>query len=57
MQTVRAEGAITTSKVADVLNVSRASAFRYLEELEQEKRIEQVGAFGREVSYRATKPY
>lgn len=55
MRTIATEGAITTGKAADILNVSRVSAFRYLEELEQEKKIEQVGAFGREVSYRATK--
>ena len=56
MGMIVAQGAITTRKAADALKVSRVSAFRYLEELEQEKRIEQVGSFGREVSYRAVKP-
>ena len=43
---------IKTSEVADLFEVSRAAAFRYLEELEQEGKIEQIGAFGRNVEYR-----
>lgn len=55
MQAIAKDGQITTRNAADLLDASRVSAFRYLEELEQEKKIEQVGAFGREVSYRAVK--
>lgn len=43
---------IKTNRVADLLDISRATAFRYLEELEKEGKIEQVGAFGRNVQYK-----
>ena len=43
---------IKTNQVADFLEVSRASAFRYLEELEKEGKIEQINAFGRNVNYK-----
>ncbi len=46
------QGKIKTNEVADLLDISRATAFRYLEELEKEGKIEQVGAFGRNVQYR-----
>ena len=45
-------GKIKTNQVADLLEVSRATAFRYLEELEKEGKIEQIGAFGRNVEYK-----
>ena len=45
-------GAIKTNEVADLIDISRATAFRYLEELEKEGKIEQIGAFGRNVEYR-----
>jgi DeoR/GlpR family transcriptional regulator of sugar metabolism len=45
-------GKIKTNQVADFLEVSRATAFRYLEELEKEGKIEQIGAFGRNVEYK-----
>ena len=48
-------GKIKTNEVADFLEVSRATAFRYLEELEKEGKIEQVGVFGRNVEYPAQK--
>ncbi len=57
IEALSAQSIITTRKVSDLLDISRASAFRYLEELEQEKKIEQVGSFGREVNYRAIKSY
>jgi len=38
--------------VADLLEISRATAFRYLEELEQEGKIEQIGVTGRGVEYK-----
>ena len=43
---------IKTNQVADFLEVSRATAFRYLEELEQEGKIEQIGTTGRGVEYK-----
>ena len=46
------QGKIKTNEVADLLEVSRATAFRYLEELEQEGKIEQIGATGRGVEYK-----
>lgn len=45
-------GKIKTSEAADSFEVSRATAFRYLEELEKEGKIEQIGAFGRNVEYK-----
>ena len=45
-------GKIKTNEVADFLEVSRATAFRYLEELEKQGKIEQIGAFGRNVEYK-----
>ncbi len=45
-------GKIKTNQVADLLEVSRATAFRYLEELEKEGKIEQIGAYGRNVEYK-----
>jgi len=46
------QGNIKTNKVADLLKVSRATAFRYLEELEKQGKIEQINAFGRNVKYK-----
>lgn len=43
---------IKTNEVADLLEVSRATSFRYLEELEQERKIEQIGVRGRGVEYK-----
>jgi len=45
-------GKIKTNEVADLFEASRTTAFRYLEELEKEGKIEQVGAFGRNVEYK-----
>lgn len=45
-------GKIQTNKVADLFDISRATAFRYLEELEQEGKIEQIGVTGRGVEYK-----
>jgi len=45
------QGKIKTNETADLLEVSSVTAFRYLEELEQEGKIEQIGAFGRNVKY------
>ena len=50
---IKEKGNIQTKEVAELFEVSRATAFRYLEELEKEGKIEQMGAFGKEVKYRA----
>ena len=44
--------AITNNEVETLLGVSDRSATRYLEELEQEGKIEQIGRTGRSVTYR-----
>ena len=49
---IKEKGNIQTKEVAELFEVSRATAFRYLEELEKEGKIEQMGVFGREVKYR-----
>lgn len=49
---LKSAGNIQTDKVADLLDISRITAFRYLEELEKEGAIEQVGSFGKDVVYK-----
>ncbi len=44
---------ITNNDVENALGISDATATRYLEELEQEGKIQQVGREGRHVFYRA----
>jgi ribosomal protein S25 len=46
---------IRANEVADIFTISRTTAFRYLEELEQEGKIEQIGVFGPNVHYRVKK--
>lgn len=46
------KGEIQTNDAADSLDISKITAFRYLEELQQEGVIEQVGASGRAVKYK-----
>jgi len=43
---------IKTNDVADLLDISRATTFRYLEELEKAGKISQIGAYGRNVEYK-----
>jgi len=52
MEKLKGGGNMHTGQVADLLDISRATAFRYLEELEKEGLIMQVGKTGREVEYR-----
>ncbi len=42
---------ITNNDVESILNVSDATATRYLQELEQDRKIRQVGKTGRSVYY------
>ena len=51
--TFEQKGKTKTNEVADMFDISRATAFRYLEELEKEGKILQVGAYGRNVEYKA----
>ena len=53
MEKLKGGGNMHTGQVADLLDISRATAFRYLEELEKEGLIAQVGAQGKDVQYRA----
>lgn len=48
----RVKGAITNNDVEALLGVSDATAERYLNELEKQGRIAQIGKTGRTVSYR-----
>lgn len=43
---------ITNNDIEKLLNVSDATATRYLNELEKENKIEQIGKIGRAVYYR-----
>jgi|SRR3989344_1641991 len=53
MDELKRVGKVQTNTAADLLDISRATAFRYLEELEKEDKIEQIGGFGKDVEYRA----
>ena len=46
---------ISNDDVADKLGISRTSAFRYLEELQRDGKISQIGKTGRFVSYSLVK--
>lgn len=52
MDEIQKQGGISAHKAADLIEVSRFTAFRHLEELEQEGKIKQVGSFGRGVIYK-----
>ena len=51
MQLFDSRAKITTGAVSSAVGVSSMTAFRYLEELEQEKKITQNGKFGKFVFY------
>lgn len=51
MNFMAGEGEITNHQTQDLLKVSDATATRYLEELEQEGLVRQVGRRGRAVHY------
>lgn len=55
IQHVKEEGSITNNGVEKLLGVANTTAYRYLEELEQEGVIEQHGKTGRNVEYRLKK--
>lgn len=46
------EGGLSNAEIREALGVSRASVVRYMDELEREGRVEQVGQAGQGVCYR-----
>jgi len=46
---------LSNSEIREVLNVSRRSTARYLDELEKENKVEQIGEIGRGVKYKLKK--
>lgn len=48
---IQDHGLVQTGEVADAIDVSRRTALRYLTELVDDGRIEQVGEVGRSVQY------
>ncbi|SRR6056297_954665 len=55
VEAIKEKGSIQTGEVADMFEVSRNTAYRYLEELEKEGKLKQVKKFGRGVRYRLSK--
>jgi len=49
---LKATGKITNNQVEELLGCGNTTAYRYLEELEQAGKIEQIGKTGRSVEYR-----
>ena len=52
LEFIREKGEASNEEVREHLGVSRRSAVRYLDALEKEGRVEQVGNSGRGVTYR-----
>ena len=50
------EDEITNRDIQELLNVSEATAIRYLDELQEQGRIEQIGETGQGVLYRLIEP-
>jgi predicted HTH transcriptional regulator len=55
LEAIKEKGSIQTGEVSDMLGVSRNTAYRYLEELEEENRVKQTQESGRDVRYRLPK--
>jgi predicted HTH transcriptional regulator len=55
VEVIKKKGSIQTGEVSDMMDVSRNTAYRYLEELEKENRVEQTQESGRAVRYRLPK--
>lgn len=49
---LREKGEISNSDIREALGVSERSVVRYLDELEREGKVKQIGLTGRSVSYR-----
>ncbi len=52
LEAIKKKGSVQTGEVSNMLGVSRNTAYRYLEELEEESRVEQTRESGRAVRYR-----
>lgn len=55
LEMIREKGSVTNNDIEAALNVSDASSTNYLQELEREGLVEQIGEHGRFVSYRLKK--
>lgn len=55
LEIIREKGSVTNNDIETALGVSDASATNYLQELEREGLIEQIGERGRFVSYKVKK--
>ena len=55
VEAIKEKGSIQTGEVSDMFDVSRNTAYRYLNELEEENRVEQIKESGRSVRYRLSK--
>ena len=55
VEAIKEKGSIQTGEVSDMFDVSRNTAYRYLNELEEENRVEQIKESGRAVRYRLPK--
>ena len=49
---LRERGEVSNADVRDMLGFSRTSSVRYMDELEKEGRVAQVGVVGRSVTYK-----
>lgn len=49
---LRERGEMSNSEIREALGISERSAVRYMDELEREGKVEQVGNTGRSVTYR-----
>lgn len=52
LELLTAKGELSNSDIRDALGISRTSAVRYLDELEKEGKITQIGPAGHTVVYR-----
>jgi predicted HTH transcriptional regulator len=52
LELLEKRGTLTNAEIREVLGVHRRSVVRYLNELEREGKLEQIGASGRFVTYR-----
>jgi len=52
LELLKEKGEMSNSEIRDALNVSPKTAVNYLDELEREDKVEQVGEIGQSVHYR-----
>ena len=49
---LKARGSLKNEEIADLAKISSATVVRYMDELENERKVVQVGATGKSVVYR-----